>query len=398
MKRVLTITPYPIGDISSLGITMEKFFHDYDENRIFQIYMKEINPNRKHLQYEYQFDDVWYLHKNRKKTNAAELSSSASVQASYGFIYRLKTSLKDRLPVMIPAELDNMLLSFRPDAVYVQLYSIRMARFALKIQKKYQVSLAVHFLDDWIEAGKYHHISGYLYEKTAKRKIRNLMGKTERAFGTSPFMCKYMKREYGKDADFVMPYTDFPLKCPDYHKHDGCLSLSYTGNIEGGRHKTIKRFVKAMDEANVDFRLDIYTRQGRFLSDYHNEHLSVHDAVPQSEVSKILDDSDGLIHVESFNPDDIKRARYSLSTKIPEYLASGRPVFYLGPKEAGTGNFLNGGYAECAEEERVLAARLKAFYEKNEEEIQDIVNKRFIKAKELLSAESMGKLFSGWYI
>ncbi len=398
MKRVLTITPYPIGDISSLGITMEKFFHDYDENRIFQIYMKEINPKRKRLQYEYQFDDAWYLHKNRKKTKIAELSESAFVHARYGFVYRLKTSLKDRLPIMIPAELDNMLLSFRPDAVYVQLYSIQMVRLALKIQKKYQVSLAVHLLDDWIEAGKYHHISGYLYEKTAKRKTRNLMRKSERVFGASPFMCQYIKREYGKDAGFVMPYTDFPLKCPDYHKNNGCLHLSYTGNIEGGRYRTIKRFVEAMDEANVDFQLDIYTRQGRFLSDYHNEHLSVHDAVPQSEVSKILDDSDGLIHVESFDPDDMKWARYSLSTKIPEYLASGRPVFYLGPKESGTGKFLNGGYAECAEKERVLAARLKGFYEKDEEEIQDIVNKRFIKAKELLSAENMGKLFSGWYI
>ena len=54
-----------------------------------------------------------------------------------------------------------------------------------------------------------------------------------------------------------------------------------------------------------------------------------------------LQQADFLLHVESFDEDDINFFKYSLSTKIPEYLSVGRPIICYGPKNVGTVEYLN---------------------------------------------------------
>lgn len=399
MKKILTIAPYTIGDTNSLGITMQKFFHNCDKNRIFQIFLKEANPNRDHYKNEYIYDYVWYLHKNRVRgaADVADFDTSAA-SANYSFTYRLKTSVKDMIPVLLPVDLKNKLDVFRPEIVYVQLYGVQMAKLALQIERRYDIPLVVHILDDWIESDKVHRLFSGRFENSIKKIVSKLLQESKQVFGASPSMCGYIRQKFGRDAIFVMPYTNFSNECPPIHQRQGTIRLSYTGNIEGGRYKVIKMFLEAMDAERMDYHLDVYTRQGYYLGNYTNSHLTVHDPVPQTEVAQILNKSDGLLHVESFEKDDMRWTRYSLSTKIPEYLASGRPVFYLGPQKAGTGDFLSGGYADCAENSEELVKKIKDFFSHSNDQIVEIVRRRFIEAKKVLSEENMGQIFCGWYL
>jgi glycosyltransferase involved in cell wall biosynthesis len=54
------------------------------------------------------------------------------------------------------------------------------------------------------------------------------------------------------------------------------------------------------------------------------------------DVPRALRDADILVHVESFRPEIRRYIRYSVSTKIPQYLAAGRPVLGVGPAEVAS--------------------------------------------------------------
>jgi hypothetical protein len=53
---------------------------------------------------------------------------------------------------------------------------------------------------------------------------------------------------------------------------------------------------------------------------------------PNDVFAKLLE-SDILLHVESFTDVQRQYTRLSLSTKIPQYLAAGRPILMYGPAE-----------------------------------------------------------------
>jgi glycosyltransferase involved in cell wall biosynthesis len=59
------------------------------------------------------------------------------------------------------------------------------------------------------------------------------------------------------------------------------------------------------------------------------------------EISRALLAADVLIHVESFDPDVQQYTRFSLSTKVPQYMAMGRPILGYGPGNIASIEYIN---------------------------------------------------------
>jgi glycosyltransferase involved in cell wall biosynthesis len=59
-------------------------------------------------------------------------------------------------------------------------------------------------------------------------------------------------------------------------------------------------------------------------------------ALNAAEVQQVIVESDILVHVESMDKVSRKLTRLSVSTKIPEYLASGRCILAVGPAEVAS--------------------------------------------------------------
>ena len=55
------------------------------------------------------------------------------------------------------------------------------------------------------------------------------------------------------------------------------------------------------------------------------------EVLPADLVDETLTRADVAVHVESFDPRAVAYTRLSLSTKIPSYLAAGRPILAVGP-------------------------------------------------------------------
>ena len=54
-------------------------------------------------------------------------------------------------------------------------------------------------------------------------------------------------------------------------------------------------------------------------------------SISSSHVHNILSKADILIHAESFERNYIEYTKFSLSTKIPQYMAAGKPIIGYGP-------------------------------------------------------------------
>jgi glycosyltransferase involved in cell wall biosynthesis len=90
-----------------------------------------------------------------------------------------------------------------------------------------------------------------------------------------------------------------------------------------------------MKDSGCNLCVEIYAPQkdlvsyGKLFREYTVVELLA--TLSASEVSAKLKHFDVLIHVESFLEIDSLYTRYSISTKIPQYMASGRPIIAYGP-------------------------------------------------------------------
>lgn len=65
----------------------------------------------------------------------------------------------------------------------------------------------------------------------------------------------------------------------------------------------------------------------------NNKNINYKGYIDSKNIKNIMQNSDILLHIESFNPINIEMIKYSISTKIPDSLASGRILLIYAPKE-----------------------------------------------------------------
>ena len=83
----------------------------------------------------------------------------------------------------------------------------------------------------------------------------------------------------------------------------------------------------------------------------------------KEELIKTLNKADVLVFVESFAEEQIEKTRYSLSTKIPEYLSLKKPIFAVGPENISSMRYISD-TAMCVFEIGEIYNRLKAVLNK----------------------------------
>lgn len=82
-------------------------------------------------------------------------------------------------------------------------------------------------------------------------------------------------------------------------------------------------------------------------------------SLKKDELIDVLNRSDILVFVESFDRRSIEATRLSLSTKIPEYLSLEKPVLAIGPSNVASMEYLSD-VAFCVNDPRDIYASLEA--------------------------------------
>ena len=154
-------------------------------------------------------------------------------------------------------------------------------------------------------------------------------------FACSELMTEAYSKEFG--TRFVTLYTPF---VPNYEKvkidkskPEDEIVFVYAGNLGYKRYEVLISIAEAIETLNFKGVIRVFGN----CDDLIRSELSKHKAiilegfVDAKTLSIAYQQSDVVLHVESFDKKMAQITRYSISTKIPDLLGSGKLIFAIGP-------------------------------------------------------------------
>lgn len=239
---------------------------------------------------------------------------------------------------------------FSPTAVFFvggdSCFAYDIYRFVLK---RYNPKSSLYITDDYITIQKKESFLKRIRKKQIKKKIKSALAKTNNFFTVSSLMRDEYEKIFERDSKTIVNLTE-SLKIDGNHSSNDGIVLLYAGSLYYGRDQmlgliasTIKKF-NSFDPSKKAF-LKVYantepdaTTKDRFVvcgcSDFCG-------SLSKEELKVALNEADVLVFVESFDQEQINKTRFSLSTKVPEYLSVGKPILALGPKGIGSIDYLS---------------------------------------------------------
>lgn len=233
-------------------------------------------------------------------------------------------------------ELHTFLEEFKPDVI---LYSmdgyIHFNRICRYTKRKTGAKSIGFFVDDNFTYKQSSRVGLKCFRFFQRRSLKKLAKQTDAFWAITDMTKKEADAVFGVNCTVVTKplkketvYADWEVNRP--------IRMLYTGNLQIGRDKSLVKIVNALKEINQEkalFQLDVYTKTQ--LSEEICEQLrcafcTVHAPVPQSEVLRLQEQADMLLFLEDVDGPHAKTARLSFSTKITDYLSSGRCILAVG--------------------------------------------------------------------
>ena len=232
------------------------------------------------------------------------------------------------------------------------------------IVKKYNTRLSLYITDDYIMPRKKESLLGRIRRSKIKKSINKCLLSADSFFTVSEVMRKEYKNVFGRDSSVIVNLTE-SLKLDTASSPNDVFSLIYAGSLYYGRDEVLGRIGAVIKEYNLDHEkkalLKVYSNakpdaetKKRFTVDGACEYRG---SLTKEELKNELNRSDILVFAESFDPEQIEKTRYSLSTKVPEYLSVGKPIFAVGPAVVGSMDYLSD-VAMCVNDMSKLADSL----------------------------------------
>lgn len=263
-------------------------------------------------------------------------------------IRQLCYTICDMTPIVKRKEIMKRIGDFRPDVIYTIGCSVLSLKLAYMLSKHYGVNIVMHFMDNWVEELEWS--SNPLlkpYHCVLKGYVKKCYRRSKYALAISEEMAKHYTETTGVPHDYIMnsvPVDDF---WNEPREITSTVNVTYAGGLHLDRWVTLKEVEKQLlqysERSQRSIVFNIYTSQAdrEKYSDYFDNRITVfHNYVSHSEITRIYKASDILIHAETLNSKYNAFFKYSVSTKIPEYLSSGRPVILLCPKSMALYNYL----------------------------------------------------------
>lgn len=382
--NILILNNQSIYNCNATGITLRNILSGWPAENLCELYMDRKageNDKRNNIHSEYILDvvPVYYLirkihnllNKTKKNHSTVNDVQGAKNVTSQGNMREVINRLIDVSPVCGTIHWEKYLKGFNPDVIYTCGASVSVMKIALKLSRKYNIPIVLHFMDDWAHYLQNESIIGSKWYKGCLQKyLKKCYVKSVSNFAISPYMAEDYEKETGISHIALMNAVDFE-KFYNLSQNSGdSIIFTYTGGLHLERWKALKDVETALTKLKqngYNVKLKIYTGSQEMIPEDYFDNLitEVHEQVPHSEVNKILKEANVLVHVEVQNPILMGFFKYSISTKIPEYMAANRPMLLYAPQNMKLLEYL------CENEIAFTAYEKKQLYDTIEEIITD---------------------------
>ncbi len=175
------------------------------------------------------------------------------------------------------------------------------------------------------------------------------------------------------------------------------IQVSYLGNLGLNRHLPLLEIADALNEISSELKLTVY---GSATEDVvkaftDNPNVDFRGFVNYDDVVSIIHESDLVVHAEYDEPFNLLDLKAAFSTKIPDSISSGTPLFvYANPELACTDFVIKNKCAFVAKNKAELKDILEEALYNSEKREEVIVQAQSIKNKYFTAETSLTEYFS----
>ncbi|MBR6572826.1 MAG: hypothetical protein IKK77_03830 [Clostridia bacterium] len=295
-------------------------------------------------------------------------------------------------------ELDEFLDDFKPDIILHSMEGYIHLNRIIEYSIKRTGAKAVGYIwDDNFTYKQSTNVGYKIYRFFQRGSLKRLAKKTNAFFAISNMSKKEADNFFGINSTVLTK----PLNCEPvvtYDEIDAPIKLLYTGNLYIGRERSLLKLAKAIKKfPKGSFVMDVYTKTElpyKLLTEIESENCHVHKAIPQKDVFQKQKEADILLFLEDIDGKDAKVARLSFSTKITDYLSTGKCVLAVGNIDtAPMQYFAENDAAIVCENEVSITKSLEKIYD-NPEIIKEYAQKAILSAKKNHDPEKIRKVFA----
>jgi len=346
---VVGINPW----IDNTGInTLINFFECYDKEKLAHLYTREGLPNTKICDTFFRISEskvVKSVLKRKIRTGEVVYNTPTETTHTKDKIYKKKNnSLKNLLREFIwkfgkwkTKALDEFLESFDADVLFFPVYAnVFMCRLQNYIAKKTGKPVVLYSSDDNYS---YKSISkspfSVLHRCWLRKQEKKLFKRAEKIMVISPKQKEEYDRLFKKDCVVLTKGVEISDNYKFADVVNDPVKMVYTGKLIIGRGDSLSLIADALEDINREktkVELDIYTTdvvsESQKLA-LNKNGCSIKGALTLSEVAQVQSNADVLVFVEGLKRKYKNAARLSFSTKITDYLKSGKCIFAIGDKD-----------------------------------------------------------------
>lgn len=356
MKKLLIISNNVLSENNNNGKTILSFIEGLDNVKTYQLYFSGEIPRVKGYNY-YQISDKHIIKGLVNPRNRGTIYTSLPMIKEDDYSIRNKIGrniftlvLRDLLwfQKWNSPKLRNWLNDIKPDSVFFvagdSLFTYPICSYIVKL---FNSRLTVYVTDDYIMPRENEDFLNRIRRRTLKLALGKILSISDCFYTISMPMKKDYDRLFKVDSQIaVNMVTD--IKHENTHENDDII-LTYTGSFYYGRDNVLSELAEVIDEYNKldgvrKAQLQLYsnsTPNEYTLSKININESSVYKgSLNRDQVIEQLNNSDALVFAESFENSEFEKVRYSLSTKVPEYMSVGKPIIAIGPINAGSIDYL----------------------------------------------------------
>ncbi len=248
-----------------------------------------------------------------------------------------------------------------PDVlVYMVGESLFMDRKVLKTCKKTGVPLVLYHCEAYriIDLKSRKGLERAYYRKTQKNYAK-LNDRASLIIYNSQMLQDGFAAIYPPKAKAMIAYNSAKANFQTYTPKD-TLRITYFGNLGVGRSESLLLTAKVLEQINPTQVLDIYGSADEETQERFNAcgNIRFHGFLEQDRLHDVMEQSDILLHVESFEPEIAKKLKYAFSTKIAQCLCAGRCFVSFAPSSIASTQYLRSIAMPVATNEQELRAIL----------------------------------------
>lgn len=356
-EKLLIINNNVLSDTSNNGKTVLSYIDCLPKGNIAQLYFNGAKPSISGYNY-FQISDKDIL-KGLLNPNMRGRAYSSTVSLTKSDVVSSRKIPRNIWTILIrellwwkswkSSNLLKWLDDFSPTSIFfVAGDSLFAYAICWYIAKKYGCAVSVYVTDDYIVERKNETFLEKLFRKKIKKEMLKILSISKNFFTISEIMREKYLEELNHDSHIIVNMTESLKSEEKYDNDESIIKLVYAGNLYYGRDLVISKLSDSIELYNNTHqkKCKLYIYSNKVLTDEEKAMMIKGEGtcfggnLNKLELQIVLNQADFLVFVESFDEIYIEKTRYSLSTKVTEYLSLAKPIIAIGPKGIGSIEYL----------------------------------------------------------